>query len=87
MDFLFWPHPPYSPDLSPSDFYLFSPLKNAVRGKNYENSVDIQKDIKDWYESKPAKFFSDGINQLPERWQKCLDRSGDYFQHFKETDE
>ena len=24
-------HPPYSPDLAPSDFYLFSILKNSLR--------------------------------------------------------
>lgn len=26
-------HPPYSPDLAPSDFYLFSPMKSALHGK------------------------------------------------------
>lgn len=26
------PHPPYSPDLAPSDFYLFGRVKNALEG-------------------------------------------------------
>jgi len=26
------PHPPYSPDLAPSDFHLFGPLKDYLRG-------------------------------------------------------
>ena len=26
-------HPAYSPDLAPSDFHLFEPLKNALRGR------------------------------------------------------
>ena len=26
-------HPAYSPDLAPSDFHLFGPLKNALRGR------------------------------------------------------
>jgi len=26
-------HPAYSPDLAPSDFHLFGPLKEALRGR------------------------------------------------------
>ena len=26
------PHPPYSPDMAPSDFYLFPKLKSHLRG-------------------------------------------------------
>ncbi|KAG8330454.1 hypothetical protein J6590_063704 [Homalodisca vitripennis] len=29
------PHPPYSPDLSPSDFHLFGLLKEALRGNAF----------------------------------------------------
>lgn len=29
------PHPPYSPDLAPSDFFLFPRLKNEVRGTGF----------------------------------------------------
>ena len=29
-------HPPYSPDLAPSDFHLFGPLKDALRGTRLE---------------------------------------------------
>uniref|UniRef100_A0A914D7V4 Histone-lysine N-methyltransferase SETMAR n=1 Tax=Acrobeloides nanus TaxID=290746 RepID=A0A914D7V4_9BILA len=31
-------HPPYSPDLSPSDFYLFRSLEHWLRGKSSERS-------------------------------------------------
>jgi [histone H3]-lysine36 N-dimethyltransferase SETMAR len=31
------PHPPYSPDLAPSDYYLFGHLKNFLRGKVFNN--------------------------------------------------
>jgi hypothetical protein len=30
-------HPPYSPELAPSDFYLFGPVKGLLRGKSFEN--------------------------------------------------
>ncbi|GFR67681.1 transposase [Elysia marginata] len=30
------PHPPYSPDLAPSDFFLFPKLKDYLKGNRYE---------------------------------------------------
>jgi len=32
------PHSPYSPDLAPSDFHLFGPLKVALRGTRFEET-------------------------------------------------
>ena len=29
-------HPPYSPELAPSDFYLFPKLNESLRGKKFE---------------------------------------------------
>jgi hypothetical protein len=29
------PHPPYSPDLTPSDFHLFGPMKDGLRGQHF----------------------------------------------------
>ena len=29
-------HPPYSPDLAPSDFHLFGPLKESMRGIHFQ---------------------------------------------------
>jgi hypothetical protein len=41
------PHPPYSLDLAPSDYQLFSPLKDAIRGKNFENDDEAISEVKD----------------------------------------
>ena len=30
------PHPPYSPDLAPNDFFLFPRLKRVLKGKRFE---------------------------------------------------
>ncbi|GFV08472.1 histone-lysine N-methyltransferase SETMAR [Trichonephila clavipes] len=32
------PHPPYSPDLTPSDFWLFPQLKKQLRGKRFASN-------------------------------------------------
>ena len=34
LGFSVLPHPPYNPDLAPSDFYLFGPMKDAMQCEN-----------------------------------------------------
>jgi len=34
-------HPPYSPDLSSADFYLFPRLKSPLKGRRFCNGTDI----------------------------------------------
>lgn len=81
LGFSVLPHPPYSPDLAPSDFYLFSPLKSHLRGKNFNTADEASIAIQEWADSKPAAFFLEGIYKLPNRWQKCIDNGGNYFEH------
>jgi hypothetical protein len=40
-------HPPYSPDLAPGDFYLFPPLKSALKGRRLYGVTDIIKNAKE----------------------------------------
>ena len=35
------PHPPYSPDLAPCDFWLFPKLKEKLRGCHYETIEEM----------------------------------------------
>jgi len=35
-------HPPYSPDLTPSDFYLFRHLKQHLRGTRFFEDDELQ---------------------------------------------
>ena len=73
IGFTVLPHPPYSPDLSPSDYYLFSPVKNSLHGKTYHSAEEANDDLENWFASKPADFYAHGLKQLPERWKKCVD--------------
>jgi hypothetical protein len=36
-------HPPYSPDLAPNDFWLFSKIKSALKGQRSQDIEDIHK--------------------------------------------
>lgn len=73
------PHPPYSPDLAPSDFYLFGPMKDFMRGKNYGSLNEIKADLNEWQKCLPENWFSRGIRKLPERWDRCIESAGEYF--------
>ena len=72
------PHPPYSPDIAPSDYYLFLSLKNSVRGKNFNSKNDIKMYLDQYFADKPEKFWEEGIMRLPERWRKVIEQKGSY---------
>ena len=40
------PQPPYSPDLAPSDFWLFPKLKRPLRGRRFETIDEIKAESK-----------------------------------------
>jgi histone-lysine N-methyltransferase SETMAR len=35
-------HPPYSPDLAPSDFHLFGPLKHHLSGESFPDDDAVE---------------------------------------------
>jgi histone-lysine N-methyltransferase SETMAR len=73
------PHPPYSPDISPSDYHLFLSMSNFLRNKRYSIDTELKTDIQSFFDSKDANFYHRGIFSLVERWQKVVDSNGDYF--------
>ena len=36
------PHPPYSPDMSPCDFWMFPRLKEKLRGRRFEDVEEMR---------------------------------------------
>jgi len=72
------PHPPYSPDLAPSDYHLFRPLKHFLRGKTFVNYDDLETGVTDFFASQLLEFWTKGIEKLPSRWAKVIASYGDY---------
>jgi histone-lysine N-methyltransferase SETMAR len=72
------PHPPYSPDLAPSDFHLFGRLKEALGGKTFRSDEEVQQVVHEWLHTRPREFFSTGIQALHRRWKTCIERNGGY---------
>ena len=74
------PHPPYSPDLAPSDYYLFANLKLHVKGRRYNTDCDVMDAVDEFFEGCSADWFKRGLAMLENRWQACIAAKGDYFE-------
>jgi histone-lysine N-methyltransferase SETMAR len=72
-------HPPYSPDMAPTDYHLFLSLSNHLEGKVFDEQKSLETDLQHFFDSKPASFYCDGIHKLPTRWQYILNHDGDYY--------
>ena len=74
------PHPPYSPDLAPSDYHLFGPMKLHMKGMRHENDDDLKTTVTKWLREQPPEFYRQGILALTERWAKAITRHGEYIE-------
>jgi histone-lysine N-methyltransferase SETMAR len=72
------PHPPYSPDMAPSDFHLFTSLKNWLKGKRYADIDEVRAGVQEYFDSKPAEFYARGFTKLPDIWEEIIGFDGDY---------
>ena len=50
-------HSPYSPNLAPSDYFLFPNLKKHLAGKRYESSDDVISAVEDFFEGQKENFL------------------------------
>ena len=67
------PHPPYSPDMAPFDFYLFPKLKSNIRGAQFGSKEGVIAAVIEYLED----FYLEGISKLEQRWTKCTALKGD----------
>lgn len=71
-------HPPYSPDLAPSDFFLFPKLKSDLKGVRHQGTQAAKTAVLQWCKAQPPTFFRGGLERWGHRMQKCLDTDGEY---------
>ena len=46
------PHPPYSPDLAPSDYWLFADLKKMLQRKRFGSNEEVIAETEAYFEAK-----------------------------------
>ena len=70
------PHPPYSPDLAPSDFWLFP----KHRGCCYETSEEMKEAVTMVIDMLTQEDFRRAFQKLLERYNKCIAAGENYFE-------
>lgn len=71
-------HPPYSPDLAPSDFFLLPKLKVWLGGQRFSSSEEVIASIDAYFAEQDTNYYLDGLKLLEHRWTKCIEIKGDY---------
>jgi hypothetical protein len=70
------PHSLYSPDLAPSNFHLFSPLKEVLGVKRFRTDNEVKLSVQQWLNEQPQFFFERRLMKL---------RDGDDVQRCREN--
>ena len=71
-------HPPYSPDLAPSDYWLFADLKKMLEEKIFGSNEEVIAETEAYFEATDKSFYKHGIEKLEKRWNDCIALEGDY---------
>jgi len=71
-------HPPYSPDLAPSDFHFFPHLERDLKGTHFTSDDEEKQAVTSWIKQRTPEFFIDGMRKLVLHCKKCIERQGDY---------
>jgi len=74
------PHPPYSPDLAPSDFWLFPKVKMTTKGKRFESIQDIESATTAQLKTLTKEDFQNSFRKWQERWDKRVRSEGQCFE-------
>uniref|UniRef100_A0A8R1E3Y2 Histone-lysine N-methyltransferase SETMAR n=1 Tax=Caenorhabditis japonica TaxID=281687 RepID=A0A8R1E3Y2_CAEJA len=72
------PHPLYLPDIAPSDYHLFRPLKLFLKEKRFAKYEDLKMAVFEFFDSQSAAFWKKGIDDLPEGWLTVVTNDGRY---------
>jgi hypothetical protein len=72
------PHPPYSPDLAPSDFFLFGYVKRALQGSEFQTVEELLAPLVEILNAIPMAPLISTFHEWIRRLQKSLDTDGEY---------
>ena len=81
-------HPPYSPDLSPTEYHFVKHLDNFLQVKSFHNQQEAEHDFQEFVKSWSMDLYATGINKHISHWQKMcwfvivpISINKDVFQH------
>jgi hypothetical protein len=60
-------HLPHSPDLAPSDFHLFGPLKHYFSAEHFPDDEAVETEVTAWFRQQPKEFYAcETMGQVPQ---------------------
>ncbi len=75
------PHPPYSPDLAPSDFWFYAHFKKPLRGIRFGSLDELEGVVARRVGEIPSHLYKHCVNvSWPKHWLRCVARDGGYFE-------
>ena len=73
-------HPPYSPDLSPPDYFLFHKLKMKLKWLHFADVAAIQVAVTDELKRVQKEEFLAAFQKLYDHAKACIYANGAYFE-------
>jgi len=80
LGFTMLQHPPYSPDLAPSDFYLFGYIKMQLKGRHFETVAMLMIAIDEILRTIPPWVLSNVMGEWIERLETVIQNDGSYIE-------
>ena len=71
------PHPPYSPNLDPSEYYLFPNLKRWLYGRRFELNEEVKWKTEENFGVFDKSYYLESIKKLKDRWTRCIELKGE----------
>jgi histone-lysine N-methyltransferase SETMAR len=72
------PHPPYSPGLAPSDFYLFGYVKRSFAGFSFEDADTVRATVEGVIEDIEKVTLQAVFLEWMDRSRKCITINGEH---------
>ncbi|GFR59425.1 transposase [Elysia marginata] len=74
------PHPAYSPNLAPCDFWLFPILKDRLAGRKFDCTQGLTKAVNLELPTIPEEDYQGVFWKWQIRLKRCIESHGEYFE-------
>jgi hypothetical protein len=74
------PHPLYSLDLAPSNFFLIPKMKLLLKGRRFDGVEEIKRESQNALGRLRNQDFQHVFQQWQRRWDRCVAAQGNYFE-------
>lgn len=70
------PHPPYSPDLTPCDFFLFPKIKSHLKGTHHGGVEEVKGAVTAVLNTLTSEDYERCFQGWERRWKRCIELEG-----------